>query len=152
MSVTPNFVPREYKTVTVSLVVKDIDRALKFYNAAFEAEIVSRLVDPTGKVVHAEIRKDDTIIMLSPETDYQLSPESTGSGGVVLQLYTGDVEGLFESAVSAGAEVVFPIKEQFYGDRAGRVKDPFGYQWILATHVEDLSPQEISQRFHELYL
>lgn len=152
MSVMPNYVPREYKTVNVMLIVKDADKALRFYNSAFEAEVVMELKDANGFVVHAEIRIDDTIIMLAQENpEYNLSPESAGSTGVVIQLYTGDVEYLFNAAIRAGAEEIFPIKEQFYGDRAGRVKDPFGHHWIIATHVEDVTPKELQRRFHELY-
>lgn len=152
MSVTPNYVPREYKTINVFLIVKDAEKALRFYNSAFRAEVVMKLVDPNGKVVHAEMRIDDTIIMLGEEDQsLTLSPETTGSAGVVLQIYTGDAEGMFETAISAGATEVYPIKEQFYGDRAGRVKDPFGHQWIIATHMEDVPPKEMHRRFNELY-
>lgn len=152
MSIMPNFVPRDYKTVNVQLVVKDAERALKFYNNAFAAEITMKLVSPEGKVIHAEMKIEDTIIMLSEEDSrYNLSPETTGSTGVVIQLYTGDAEGLFEAAIMAGAKEIFPVKEQFYGDRAGRVQDPFGHQWIIATHMEDVPPKELHKRFNELY-
>lgn len=152
MSVTPNYVPREYKTVNLQLVVKNAHEALKFYNNAFAAEILLQLEDPTGKIVHAEIKIEDTIIMLSEEDPHlNLSPNSLGGTSVVIQLYTGDAEGLFESAIMAGATEIFPIKEQFYGDRAGRVKDPFGHHWIIATHIEDVSYKEMQKKFHEIY-
>lgn len=145
MSVTPNYVPREYKTVTVHLHVKDVHKALKFYNDAFGAEIIMKLEDPNGVVIHAEIKIEDTVIMLSE------GPIPSGTPSVVLQLYTGDVEALYESAIRAGAEEISPIEKQFYGDRTGRVKDPFGHHWILATHMEDVPPRELQKRFHELY-
>lgn len=152
MSVTPNYVPREYKTINTMLVVKDARKALRFYNNAFGAEIINEFVDPTGHVIYSEMKIDDTIIMLSEEDSrYQLSPESTGHSGVILQIYTGDAEGLFESAVMAGAKEIFPVKAQFYGDRAGRVVDPFGHQWIIATHTEDVPPNELKRRFDQLY-
>lgn len=152
MSITPNYVPREYKTFNIMLVVKDVHRALKFYNNAFGAEITMNLESPEGRVVHAEMKIEDTIIMLAEEDPrYNLSPESLGSTGVVIQIYTGDAEGLFESALMAGAKEIFPIKEQFYGDRAGRVVDPFGHHWIIATHVEDVPARELHRRFNELY-
>lgn len=144
MSVTPNYVPREYKTINVMLVVKDAHKALKFYNNAFAAEITMQLEDPSGKVIHAEMKIDDTIIMLT-------EGEESVDSGIILQIYTGDAEALFESAIKAGANEVFPIKEQFYGDRAGRVKDPFGHQWIIATHIEDVTSRELQKRFNELY-
>lgn len=152
MSVTPNYVPRDFKTVNVFLIVKDAEKALRFYNNAFAAEVTMKLAAPNGKIVHAEMKIEDTIIMLAEEEgSMTLSPETTGNPGVVIQLYTGDAEGLFESAIMAGAEVVFPLKKQFYGDRAGRVKDPFGHQWIIATHEEDVPPKEMYRRFNELY-
>lgn len=152
MSVVPNYVPREYKTINIQLVVKDAHKALKFYNNAFGAEITMKLEDPNGIVIHAEMKIDDTIIMLSEENpEFNLGPMSLGGSAVILQIYTGDAEGLFESAIMAGAEEVFPIRPQFYGDRAGRVKDPFGHQWIIATHMEDVPAREIQKRFNELY-
>ena len=143
MSVTPNYVPREYKTINIFLIVKDAEKALRFYNSAFRAEVVMKLVDPNGKVVHAQMRIDDTIIMLAEDD------QNTSSS--LLQIYTGDAEGMFEAAISAGAKEVYPIEEQFYGDRAGRVIDPFGHQWIIATHMEDVPPKEMHRRFNELY-
>ena len=152
MSIMPNYVPREYKTVNVMLIVKDAHKALKFYNNAFAAEIMMELKSPEGVVVHAEIKIEDTIIMLAEEDPrYNLSPASLGGTGVVIHLYTGDAEGLFEGAMMAGAEEIFPVKEQFYGDRAGRVKDPFGHHWIIATHMEDVPAKEMQRRFNELY-
>ncbi len=153
MSVTPNYVPREYKTINFTLIVKDADKAMRFYNSAFRAEVVMKMVDPSGKMIHAELRIDDTIIFLSEENNeaQNFCPSSVGSTGVVLQIYTGDAEGMFEAALSAGATEVYPIKEQFYGDRSGRVKDPFGHQWIIATHIEDVPPKEMQRRFNELY-
>lgn len=144
MSVTPNYVPREYKTINVMLIVNDAHKALKFYNNAFGAEINLKLEDPSGKIIHAEMKIDDTIIMLA-------EGESSGESGIILQIYTGDAEALFESAVMAGATEVYPIEEQFYGDRAGRVKDPFGFQWIISTHIEDVTSKELQKRFNELY-
>lgn len=153
MSVTPNYVPREYKTINMSLIVKDAEKAFRFYNSAFRAELTMKLVDPSGKLVHAEMRIDDVIIFISEEMPEigNLSPATTGSTGAVFQIYTGDAEGMFEAAILAGAEEVYPIKEQFYGDRTGRVKDPFGHHWIIATHVEDVPPKELYRRFNELY-
>jgi PhnB protein len=152
VSVTPNYVPRTYKTINPLLVVKDARRALRFYNNAFGAETLMELVEPSGRVAHAEMRIEDTVLLLAEEDPrYQLSPESTGGAGVILQIYTGDVEGLFEAAVMAGAREVFPVREQFYGDRSGRVIDPFGHQWIIATHTEDVPPNEVKRRFDQLY-
>lgn len=145
MTVTPNYVPREYKTINVYLLVSDAEKALKFYNMAFGAEVTMKLVDPEGIIVHAEMRIEDTIIMLSQDASF------TGTSGIMLQLYTGDVEKVFESALLAGAKEIEPIKNQFYGDRAGKIQDPFGHQWKLATRVEEVPPRELYKRFNELY-
>lgn len=148
----PNYVPREYKTFNIMLVVKDAHKAMKFYNNAFGAEITMNLEDPDKRVVRAEMKIEDTIIMLVEEDPrYNLSPESLGGTGVIIQIYTGDAEALFESAIMAGAKEIFPVTEQFYGDRAGRVIDPFGHQWIIATHMEDVPARELQKRFNELY-
>ncbi len=152
MSIIPNYVPSQYKTVNLHLIVKDADHALDFYNRAFGAEVVLRLQDPSGVVVHAEIKIADTIIMLAEEhPGYNRSPETLGGTSAVIQIYTGDVEGFFEEAVKAGATVLAPIKEEFYGDRVGKLQDPFGHVWVVATHVEDLTASEIQKRFNELY-
>jgi PhnB protein len=145
MSITHNYVPREYKTLNILLVVPDAHRALKFYNEAFAAEVVMKLEDPNGVIIHAEMKIDDTIIMLAED------PNASSGSGIVLQLYTGDAEALFESALKSGCQEVFPLKEQFYGDRAGRVQDPFGFQWIIATHTEDVPARELQKRFNDLY-
>ncbi len=152
MSIIPNYVPQSYKTLNAQLVVKDARKALEFYNRAFGAETTMKLVDPDGVVVHAEMRITDTIIMLSEENpELNPAPESVGGTSVVLQLYVDDVETFVAEAVSSGAKVIFPIREQFYGDRAGRIKDPFGHEWIIATHTEDLTASQIQERFIQLY-
>jgi PhnB protein len=153
MSIIPNYVPSPMKTVNVVLTVKDAHRAVEFYNRAFGAEEVMRLSDPlSGKIAHSEIRIADTIIMINEEDPtHARSPETLGGTSVTVQLYVPDVEGFWEEALKAGAEVVFPIKKQFYGDRAGRLRDPFGHQWIVATHMEDLTAAEIHNRFNQLY-
>lgn len=145
MSVTPNYVPREFKTLNIILRVKDAHKALAFYNSAFGAEAIQLLESPDKVVIHLEMKIDDTIVMLTE------SPEEINKSGVVLQLYTGDVFAVYESAIKAGCAEVSPISKQFNGDNSGRVKDPFGYEWILSTHVEDVSSREVKRRFNELY-
>lgn len=153
ISPIPNFVPHHLKTVNLILSVRDVPHALEFYNRAFNAIEVMRLIDSSGKVLHAEMKINDTVIMLE-EADESInqSPSLLGGTSVVIQLYVGDVEGFVEEAIKAGCEEIYPIKEQHYGDRAGRLKDPFGHQWIIATHVEDMTPKEIQKRFEELGL
>lgn len=147
MSITPNYVPRGYKTVNVFLLVKHAEKAIEFYNSAFGADVEMVLKDPDGKIVHAELKIADTTIMLAEDPD-----SSPKSSNVVLQMYVGDVEGIFEDAVNAGAEVIHPIKHEFYGDRVGKIRDPFGHEWLIATHMEDLTASEIQARFNQLVL
>lgn len=146
MSITPNYVPREYKTLNVFLMVKHADKAIEFYNSAFGADVEMVLRDPNGVIVHAEIKIADTVIFLSENIS-----EESKANNVVLQLYVGDVEGVFEDALNAGATEVTPIKNQFYGDRSGRLRDPFGHEWILSTRVENFTAKEIQDRFHQLF-
>jgi PhnB protein len=148
MSIIPNYVPQPYKTLNVQLVVKKAQEALDFYNRAFGAETIMKLVDPQGVIVHAQIRITDTVIMLSEENpDYNLGPKSLGGSSVILQLYVDDVETFVEEATTAGAQVIFPIKPQFYGDRAAKIRDPFGHEWIIATNTETLTISQIKERF-----
>ncbi len=142
MDLIPDWVPSGYKTATVYLTVKDAEKALRFYNRVFSADIQTELKDPQGKIVHAEFRVFDTIFMLT---------EGDPEGSSVTHLYVGDAEGVFDACVENGAEIIQPLKEQFYGDKAGRVRDPFGHQWIIARHLETLSPAELQKRFSELY-
>lgn len=145
MDLIPDFVPSGYKTATVYLRVKDADKALRFYNRVFSADVVSELRTPEGKIAHAEFRVFDTIFFLAEED------EMSGPSAAITHLYVGDAEGVFDACVENGCEVIFPLKEQFYGDKAGRVKDPFGHQWIIARHLETLSPAELQKRFNQLY-
>lgn len=145
MSVLPNYVPRNFKTINVLLKVNDGEAAIRFYNSAFGAEVLEKLIDSEGIIQYAELKIDDTIIMLN-EDKWFSEPR-----GIVLQIYTGDVEGLFETAIKAGAEELSAISKHFYGDRAGRLKDPFGYEWVISTHMEDVPPAELRKRFEDLY-
>lgn len=142
MTVTPNFVPRNFKTVNIILTVNDGEKALAFYNSAFGAEITEKLIDDEGLIKYAEFRIEDTILMLREDKNFE------GPRGVTFQIYTGDVEGLVESLKMAGAIEIEAIHEQLLGDRAGKLRDPFGFEWVIATHVEDLSVNELHKRFH----
>lgn len=145
MDLIPDFVPSGYRTLNVYLVVNDADKALRFYNSVFDADTTMELRDPSGRISHAEFKIYDTTVMLTEDKTVQ------PSGGVILHLYVGDAEAVFDACVDAGCEVVYPLKKQFYGDKSGRVKDPFGHQWIIARHLETLSPAELKRRFDELY-
>lgn len=141
-------VPTGPRGATPYLIIKDAARALEFYKQAFGAVELLRLGDPNGRVEHAEIRIGDAPIMLADEfLDIGAqSPETLGGSPVCIHLYVEDVDAVAERALAAGARVVRPVKDQFYGDRSGTFADPFGHIWTIATHTEDLSPEEIQRR------
>lgn len=144
-------VPAGYHAVTPYLIVRGAARAIDFYKHAFGAAEVLRLDEPGagGRVMHAEIQVGDSRIMLADEFPAMgaVGPESLGGTSVGLLLYVADVDAQFARAVAAGGKVVRPVADQFYGDRAGTLLDPFGHKWTLATHTEDVSTEEMNRRF-----
>ena len=140
---------RKRQALTPYLIVKDAPRAIEFYTRAFAAEEVLRLDGPDGRVGHAEIRIGDSFVMLADEhPDFgALSPISVGGSPVNLHLYVDDVDRVVERAASAGAVILRPVKNEFYGDRTGMIVDPFGHRWQLATAVEQVSVEEMRARF-----
>ena len=143
-----NPVPR----ATPYLCCKDAARAIEFYKKAFGATEAIRLSEPGGRIGHAEIRIGDAPIMLSdeyPEMDVR-SPESLGGSPVLIHLYVDDVDALASQAVAAGAKLLRPVADQFYGDRSGALTDPFGHRWMIATRKEDASAAEMQKRYDAL--
>jgi PhnB protein len=141
-------IPEGYHSVTPYLIVKDAARALEFYGKAFGATEVMRFMQPDGRVGHAEIRIGDSHVMLAdefPEIGAK-SPQTIGGTPVTIMLYVEDVDAVVDRAVKAGATLTRPVQDQFYGDRSGGVTDPFGHSWFVATHVEDVSPDELQRR------
>lgn len=146
MAVKP--IPDGYSSVTPYLAVKQAADAIEFYRRAFGAKERMRMVAPDGKVGHAELMIGNSVIMLAdeyPDMDFR-SPESLGSASVTLHLYVKDVDASFRKAIEAGAKQLREVKDQFYGDRSGTLRDPFGHVWNISTHKEDLSPEEIERR------
>lgn len=141
-------IPDGYHSVTPYLIIKGAREAIKFYQEAFGAEVVCVLDGPGGSVMHAEIKIGDSHIMMGDEFPPMdaLSPASRGGATSSLMLYVHDVDSAFEKAVKAGCTVKLPLTNQFWGDRYGKLSDPFGHQWALATHVEDVSPEEMKKR------
>ena len=140
-------IPEGYHTVTPYLVMKDAARAIEFYKSAFDAKELFRMPGPGGKVMHAELKIGDSPVMLAdefPEMDAR-SPVSIGGSPISLMLYVEDADDITARAVAAGAKVLRPIRDQFYGDRSATIVDPFGHKWNLATHVRDLSKDEIKK-------
>jgi uncharacterized glyoxalase superfamily protein PhnB len=147
-------IPEDYHTLTPYLTVSDAAEAIEFYKKAFGAEERGRMPTPDGKrVIHAEVRIGDSIIMLSDEAPGQdcRSPQSFGGSPVGFYLYVEDVDTAFERAVSAGATVKTPVETMFWGDRMGSVSDPSGHCWTLASRVEEVSPEEMTKRGREAF-
>ena len=145
-------IPQGFHTLTPHLIVRDADQAIEFYKKAFGAELMGDVARmPNGKVMHAQIRIGDSYLMLNDEMpEYgALSPASGGSSSVTIHIYTSDVDSAFKRATDAGAQVKMPLADQFWGDRYGVVSDPSGHKWSLATHVKDISQDEMRKGMTE---
>ncbi len=150
MSVKP--VPEGYHTLTPAMAVRNAERAIEFYKQAFGAEARGIMKGPDGKVMHAEIKIGDSILMMSDEFPEAgiVGPESSGGGASMgLHIYLNDVDAAFDRAVKAGATVETPVADMFWGDRYGRLKDPFGFRWSIATHTKDLSMDDMKKGMDE---
>ena len=148
MTSKPKPVPDGYHTATPYLIVNGAAQAIEFYKKAFGATELMRMPQPGGKIGHAEIKIGDSPIMLADESPDvgARSPQSIGGSPVSIMLYVEDVDRIFSQAVAAGAKVKRPVADQFYGDRTGGIEDPFGHLWYIATHKEDVSPEEMRKR------
>jgi PhnB protein len=147
-----NPIPKGYEGVTPYLICKNAESAIEFYTRAFGAVELFRIGEP-GMVGHAEMKIGNAIIMLAdehPDTG-AVSPETVGGTPVQLMVYVPNVDTFTEKAVNEGLEVLRPLSDQFYGDRSGQFKDPFGHIWAFATHVEDVSPEEMNERAAAAY-
>jgi PhnB protein len=148
MANKPKPIPEGYHTVTPYLYIKGAAAAIDFYKKAFGAIELYRFPAPDGKIGHAEIKIGDSPIMLADENVDMgaISPQTIGGTPFGIMLYVEDVDAVFNRAVGAGAEQIRPVADQFYGDRTGGLKDPFGFQWWIATHIEDVPPEEMEER------
>lgn len=147
-------IPEGCHTVTPYLVVNDATKAIDFYKKAFGAELKELMHGPDGKsVMHCELKIGDSIVMISDEFPMAgaRSPKSLGGTTAALFLYVEDVDSAFNRAVTAGAKAEMPVKDMFWGDRYGKLSDPFGHQWSLATHKEDVAPDEMKRRAEAFY-
>ena len=141
-------------TVTAHLIVRGGKKAVEFYKKAFGAEVKGIHETPDGKVMHAELKVGDSTIMLAdefPGMGTGASPQALGGTSIILNIYRENVDQLFNQAVAAGATVAIPLGNQFWGDRYGQVKDPFGHVWALGQHVEDVAPPEMERRAREAF-
>jgi len=148
MTSTAKPIPEGYHTATPYLVVKGAASAIEFYKKAFGATELMRMADPSGRVMHAEIKIGNSPIMLADEFPEMgaRSPQAYGGSPVSIFLYVEDVDALANQAIAAGAKVLMPVQDQFWGDRYGKLADPFGHVWSVATHKEDVAPEEMKKR------
>ncbi len=141
-------IPDGYRTVTPYLCIDGAEAAIAFYGEVFGATERMRMPAPEGKIGHAELQLGDSVIMLSDEFPEMgvTSPKNLGGSPVTMSVYVEDVDTVFDRAVEAGAKALRPVEDQFYGDRSGQFEDPFGHRWSVATHVEDVPPDEMASR------
>lgn len=142
--------PEGYHTITAAIAMKKAAAALEYYKKVFGATEVLRFDMPDGSVAHAEIQIGDTRLMVADENpQYNRSPATLGGSTVVLMVYVDDADAVIARAVAAGARLLIPPADHFYGDRSGRIEDPFGHLWTISTHKEDVSVEEMQRRFKE---
>lgn len=142
----PNYQPSQYHSITPYLMFHDAARAIDWYKKVFGAEEIMRMPMPDGKIGHAELRIQDSMIMLADEQQHWKSPKTLGGTAVAMHLYVKDVDAVFKNALANGATETRPVENQFYGDRLGALVDPFGHMWSIGTHIEDVSPEEMQKR------
>lgn len=147
-------IPNGYHSITPYLVVKGAAQAIEYYKKVFGATELVRMPGPDGKIGHAELQIGDSRIMLADENPNMgqgyTSAATLGASPVSLYLYMPDVDSVFQKAVAAGGKALKPVETQFYGDRSGFIQDPFGHLWGIATHVEDVSPEEMKERMKKM--
>ena len=155
MAAKTQAIPKGYTAVTPYLTIKNANDALTFYKKAFGAQEIGRLNMPDGAIGHAEIEIGGAKIMISEENRERgnLSPQSLGGSPIALCLYVEDVDSVFSKALNEGAKVVkdMEVKDQYWGDRGGTLTDPFGFNWSIMTHIEDVSMDEMQKRTNEMF-
>ncbi len=149
-----SYIPKGYSTVTPYLVIRGAAQAIEYYKKVFGATETVRMAGPDGKIGHAELKIGDSHIMLADENPSMgqghTSAATIGASPVSLYVYLPDVDRVVEKATAGGAKILKPVQDQFYGDRNGFIQDPFGHLWGIATHVEDVSPEEIKERMMKM--
>lgn len=148
-----SYIPKDYNTITPYLIIKGAARAIEYYKKVFGATEVVRMNGPEGKVGHAELKIGDSIIMLADENpsmgEGHTSAATIGASPVSLYVYFPDVDNVVKRAEAEGAKILKPVQDQFYGDRNASIQDPFGHLWGIATHVEDVSPEQMKERMQK---
>ena len=150
LSVKP--IPEGMHTVTPHLVCAGATEAIEFYQKAFGATELSRVPGENGKLMHASVRIGDSVVMLNEEMPEwgAFGPKSLKGSAVTVHLYVENADAVFEQAVAAGAKITMPLDDMFWGDRYGKVEDPFGHQWSIGTHVRDVSPEEMQKAMKQM--
>lgn len=147
----PNYIPEGYNAVIPSLAFKGADAAMDWYVSVFGATEKMKMKDKSGTVVHGEMAIGDSVVMVSEENpDYNKSPKTLNGNSVNICIYVPDVDTVITKALEKGAKLIMPAEDQFYGDRSGRIEDPFGYIWIISTHVRDVSDEEMMKAMEEM--
>ncbi|MFZ0761309.1 MAG: VOC family protein [Candidatus Sulfotelmatobacter sp.] len=149
-----SYIPKDYNSVTPYLIIKGAAQAIEYYKKVFGATETVRMNGPDGKVGHAELKIGNSLIMLADENpgmgQGHTSATTVGGSPVSLYVYMPDVDRVVEKAAAEGGKILKPVQDQFYGDRSGFIQDPFGHFWSVATHVEDVSPQEMKERMKKV--
>lgn len=145
------YIPEGYNAVSPALAFKGADKAVEWYKNVFNAKEKMRFDNPDKTIAHAELTVGDSLLMLSEEDPkYNKTPKSTNGNSVTLFMYVPDVDATFKKALDNRAKLITEVKDQFYGDRSGRIEDPFGYVWIISTHIRDVSMEEMRRGMKEM--
>src|SRR5688572_25804795 len=145
------YIPANLRALTPMLAIRNAPHAIRWYQEIFNAKELYRLTDANNIIVHAELEIEHCIIMIAEENpEYNRSPESLGGTPVILNLYVSDPDKTVGLASKEGASIIFPVQDQFYGDRAGRIRDPFGHLWIVSKHIKDVSPEEMQKQMDDM--
>jgi len=146
-------IPDGFSSITPHLVIKECDKAIDFYKKAFDAQEIYRSLMPDGRIMHAMIQVGNSFVMMADEFPDMgaKGPKTIGGTSVSLHLYTEDADKLFNQAIAAGATQIMPINDMFWGDRYGQILDPFGHSWAIATHKNDVSPEEMEKAAKEMF-
>jgi PhnB protein len=148
-----HYIPDGYRAVIPYLSVRGAVQAIDFYKKSFGAEEVMRMPLPDGKIAHAELKIGDAHIMLADENPQMghRSPQAIGGSPVMVMIYVSNVDETVQKAVANGATLTRKVEDQFYGDRNGSIDDPFGHRWMIATHIEDVTPEEMDRRLRSMH-
>lgn len=145
-----SYIPEGLSALTPMLALRNAAEAIEWYKKVFGAIETSRLQDGNGTIAHAELSISDCVVMLAEaNSEYNKSPDMLNGTSIILNLYVRDVDGTVNIAVMEGAQIIFPVADQFYGDRAGRIQDPFGHMWIISKHMKDETPKKLQEQIND---